>query len=262
MKDKKEFNLPAFLFYPNDFIGSTAHLEVETVGAYIRLLCFQWVNGFIPRKPKQIQGIISCGNDKFKEVWDELKEKFSPTTAGFANKRLEMVRGEAMEYRKNASERGKAGAEARWHKQCSSNAQAMPKNSLSSSSSSSISSSKEDIPAKAGTPQAEFVEAWSDLYQSETGGPYKAGREDFVIVARLLKTFGEAEVLSRAKILLAACRSRLAWFTKDGLADFTIKKLSSQWNALIPALIQSKNTAGADEWLRKEQEKDGQAKVS
>lgn len=143
-------NLPAFLFYANDFIGSTAHLEVEVVGAYIRLLCYQWVNGSIPKNPKYIQAIISCSASKFKEIWEDLSPKFKNCADGLKNERLESVRKEALEYKDSISKRGQEAAKARWNKQCTGNAQAMPthdfgnakpmpKNALSSSSSSSSS---------------------------------------------------------------------------------------------------------------------------
>ncbi len=39
---------PAFQFYPDDFIGGTCDLSAVDVGAYIRLLCYQWNRGSIP----------------------------------------------------------------------------------------------------------------------------------------------------------------------------------------------------------------------
>lgn len=89
------------------------------------------------------------------------------------------------------------------------------------------------IPANAGTPQAVFVKNWSDLYQSETGHPYKTGREDFILAAKLLKDFGEAEVLFRARIFFKVCRDKSAWFAKTaGMGAFTIKNFSHKWNEL------------------------------
>ena len=89
-------------------------------------------------------------------------------------------------------------------------------------------------PASAGTPQAEFVNNWSNLYQTGTGHPYKAGRVDYIIIAGLLKDFGEVEVLFRAKILFEGCKSGSLWFAKDnGMGSFTIKNLKHKWNELI-----------------------------
>ena len=135
--------LPAFLFYANDFIGSTAHYEVETVGAYIRLLCFQWVNGAIPNSKKEIQGIISCSANKFEEIWGTLKPKFEEKNNGFLNKKLEKIRQEALEYRKNRSKAGKKGNEKRWHSDRTAIANTIANPIAKHRSSSSSSSSKE-----------------------------------------------------------------------------------------------------------------------
>jgi len=51
---------PAFQFYPDDFIGGTVGMTAAEVGAYIRLLCFAWGNGFIPSDScalKRVAGI-------------------------------------------------------------------------------------------------------------------------------------------------------------------------------------------------------------
>jgi uncharacterized protein YdaU (DUF1376 family) len=36
---------PAFLFYPDNWVGGTSGLTFEEQGIYLRLLCFQWNNG-------------------------------------------------------------------------------------------------------------------------------------------------------------------------------------------------------------------------
>lgn len=148
-----------------------------------------------------------------------------------------------------------------------------------------------EIPAKAGTPQAElstgsnsdvkdlsgnpppisarppltlqqeFVKNWAELYQSETGKPFKVDRKDFIIVANLLKRFGEAEVSSRAKILFFACKRRSLNFTKNGMADFSIGSLSYFFNKLLPDVEKSKNEITMENWLKKEEEKDGKGEV-
>jgi uncharacterized protein YdaU (DUF1376 family) len=39
---------PAYQFYGSDFEQDTAHMSCEEIGAYIRLLNFQWKKGTIP----------------------------------------------------------------------------------------------------------------------------------------------------------------------------------------------------------------------
>jgi hypothetical protein len=83
------------------------------------------------------------------------------------------------------------------------------------------------------TPQAEFIESWKGVYKAKTGHEYKATTKDYVLVASLLKKFPFDEVVSKSKLLGEFCDRRSAWFTKGGMADFTIGKLSGRWNELI-----------------------------
>lgn len=84
------------------------------------------------------------------------------------------------------------------------------------------------------TPQAEFVEKFKVSYESQTGQPYKFKREHFVIAAKLLKDYGQEQVVTKVKLLGAMCRDRSVWFTQGGWSDFSIEKLSSMWNQIIP----------------------------
>ena len=94
----------------------------------------------------------------------------------------------------------------------------------------------EAIPKK--SPQTEFVERFKTSYEKMTGQPFKLKKEYFVIAAKLLKDYGQEAVFSKVKILGLMCRDRSAWFTKGGWADFSIDKLSSKWNEIIPDGIQ------------------------
>ena len=84
------------------------------------------------------------------------------------------------------------------------------------------------------TPQAEFVERFKSSYESMTGEPFKMDKHHFVIAADLIKKHGYEATVLKAKTLGALCRDRSAWFTKGGWADYTIEKLSSQWNSILP----------------------------
>jgi hypothetical protein len=50
-------NPHSFDFYVDDFLGGTVHLSPQAVGAYIRLLCFQFNQGSIPDEP----AVLGCG---------------------------------------------------------------------------------------------------------------------------------------------------------------------------------------------------------
>lgn len=93
-------------------------------------------------------------------------------------------------------------------------------------------------------PQAVFIEKFSELYNHETSQKYKHDKKDFVLVAKLIKEYGAGPVNDKAKILFSFCKAKSEWFTKGGMADFTIGKLSSQWNSLI------KKTSHGDGWVK------------
>ena len=74
---------PAFLFYPNDYLGGTMGMTFEQKGAYIDLLIFQFNNHqFTEAQAKQVLSIC------FASVWDVLKNKFIKDGEFYFNERL------------------------------------------------------------------------------------------------------------------------------------------------------------------------------
>lgn len=62
---------PAFLFYPDDYLGGTMGMTYEMKGAYIDLLIFQFHNyHFTEAQVKQVLSIC------FANVWEVVKNKF------------------------------------------------------------------------------------------------------------------------------------------------------------------------------------------
>lgn len=124
---------PAFLLYSNDFYMDTLTWDVEEVGAYLRLLLFEWINGPLPDDPKQLSAI--CGLErgknwkrkwdrvsqnllkKFSKVTHEMLKKFSHFTLDdigkLSNIRLEEERQKQIKHRELQSQKGKASAEKR-----------------------------------------------------------------------------------------------------------------------------------------------------
>ena len=97
---------PAFQFYAADFLVGTSTMTNEEVGISIRLLCYQWDKGFVPKdKASRIVGA---------EIPADVLSKFVETNGELRNQRLESVRSKQTEYREQQSLRGKAGAEAKW----------------------------------------------------------------------------------------------------------------------------------------------------
>jgi len=249
MDKDKEIKLPAFLLYANDYLGSTAEMELETQGAYGRLLCYQWINGGIPKEKHKIAKLLSCNNTVITRIWKELGCKFILSGDRLINKRLESERAKAILHRENKSIAGKKGMERRWNKDNTAITELLTNpitnDNISTSTSISISKSitnnnnnikerelKQKIPAIAGTPQAELLQNWQELYQAKTGQPFKADKKDYVLATRLLRDFSAGAVLEKAKLLFELCNSTKPWFAKS-MADFTIGNLSAHWNKII-----------------------------
>jgi len=95
---------PAFQFYPDDFIGGTCDLSAKEVGAYIRLLCFQWTKGKIPSCRNKLSRIAGTS------VTPEVLSKFP----GGMNERLESERIKQHDYREAKKKAGENGAKKRW----------------------------------------------------------------------------------------------------------------------------------------------------
>jgi len=72
---------PAFLFYPNDYLGGTMGMTFEEKGAYIELLMTQFNRGHMSgHMVGQIVG----------QIWDKIKDKFIQDENGlWFNERLE-----------------------------------------------------------------------------------------------------------------------------------------------------------------------------
>jgi uncharacterized protein YdaU (DUF1376 family) len=83
---------PAFLFYPNDYIGGTMGMTFEEKGAYMELLMMQFNRGHMTTH--MIGQTIG-------QLWDTIKDKFTQDSEGlWYNKRLE----EEQTKRKNFTE--------------------------------------------------------------------------------------------------------------------------------------------------------------
>lgn len=98
---------PAFQFYAADFLVGTSTMTNEEVGIYIRLLCHQWDKGFVAKdKASRIVGA---------KIPADVLNKFADSNGELRNERLENERKKQSEYREQQSQRGKAGADARWN---------------------------------------------------------------------------------------------------------------------------------------------------
>lgn len=135
---------PAFQFYASDFLTGTFTMSLQEVGAYIRLLCYQWDKGPIPTDARDRARIMGCAKAQEVQLWKRLSPKFVVTDLedGYINERLEEERRKQAEYRQRQSDKGKASAATRKqpdsnHGSTTAESRLQPEGNSSSSSSSS-----------------------------------------------------------------------------------------------------------------------------
>ena len=84
---------PAFLFYPNDYIGGTMGMTFEEKGAYIELLMLQFNRGHMTTHM-----IGQCVG----QIWDKIKSKFIQDENGlWYNERLDLEKKRRSQYTKS-----------------------------------------------------------------------------------------------------------------------------------------------------------------
>lgn len=163
---------PAFQFYPADYTIGTKFMTPAERGVYVDCLCHQWDEGAIPGDSiRDLAVVMRCSEREAKALWVRVSTKFERGEDGqWRNARLESERAKQMAYRKTQAEKGRKGAGSRWQKDGRGDgtghapaisvlvATVKPKDNrtddrtmaLQSSSSSSITSSKNDDVASAG----------------------------------------------------------------------------------------------------------------
>jgi uncharacterized protein YdaU (DUF1376 family) len=112
---------PAFQFYASDFITDTVEWSNEEIGIYIRLLCYQWINGDLPSQLDRLRKIVCdianpiATQEDTIEKWSRVLSKFEETGDGrIVNRRLENVRENRLKFIESARNSGKIGAMKRW----------------------------------------------------------------------------------------------------------------------------------------------------
>lgn len=139
---------PAFQFYPQDFLVGTAEMSPAEVGAYIRLLCYQWSKGGLPNDQQKCAMMAGCDGNAVASIW----HKFGICDDGkMRNGRLEQVRAEQDAYRERQGKNASKGWEKRRLAKpphCDGSATALPTHmpEACSSSSPSLTLSKDRMP--------------------------------------------------------------------------------------------------------------------
>ncbi len=112
-------NYPYFPFYVSDFDGDTRHMSVESIGIYIRLLIYQWSNGYVPDNQSMLVRIAGCTNEQFEEFWpDQVGRCFEKSADPIGrkilkNKRLEIERKKALQSTEQRRQAGINSGKAR-----------------------------------------------------------------------------------------------------------------------------------------------------
>lgn len=98
-------------------------------------------------------------------------------------------------------------------------------------------------------PHQEFVTRFKESYEFMTNQPFKFKASQFVIAKKLIDQYGYDVVVDKAKILGVMCRDQSVWFTQDGWASFSVEKLSSMWNQILPKHIVDPDMKKRNEFL-------------
>lgn len=100
----------SFPFYPSDFLLGTVLMTDAQVGAYMRLLCYQWQEGSLPKDENLLARLAATNLETIQAILVKFKEGGD---GKLRNKRMEDVRKSLISYRKSRSENGKLGGRGR-----------------------------------------------------------------------------------------------------------------------------------------------------
>jgi uncharacterized protein YdaU (DUF1376 family) len=104
---------PAFQFYAGDYFIDTFLWSNRELGAYTRLLSFEWTNGPLPKDPKKLAKIAIETPENMAKIWHEIGYKFEEIEGNLlVNSRLEETR----EIQRKYSDLQRQRVEKRWHK--------------------------------------------------------------------------------------------------------------------------------------------------
>lgn len=100
---------PAFSFYARDFLAGTSTMSLQEVGAYVRLLAYQWDAGSVPAEADERARVMGCAKSQERDLWKRIGKKFTLRDGVYYNDRLEEERTKQTERRQRLSDNGKLG---------------------------------------------------------------------------------------------------------------------------------------------------------
>ena len=108
---------PAFQFYPGDYLADpkVAAMTTEAEGAYMRLLCYAWIDGGIPSDPAMLAPMCKLAPERFAAIWPMLARCWTPSEDGtrLTNPRQERERAFQAVSRERRKAAGKLAVEQR-----------------------------------------------------------------------------------------------------------------------------------------------------
>jgi uncharacterized protein YdaU (DUF1376 family) len=106
---------PAFLFYPRDFLADARVelLTLEQTGAYMRLLCYAWLERGLAADPIVLARLVHVAPSEFDaRIWPAIAPCFEIVDGRLVQPRLERTR----QAQQTASAQATAAAFRRWNR--------------------------------------------------------------------------------------------------------------------------------------------------
>jgi uncharacterized protein YdaU (DUF1376 family) len=103
---------PYFPFYASDYLSSSKvqRMTLEEEGAYLRLLCYNWQDGFIPNDIGELARLCKVTPKKMAKIWERISEHFGEIPENFAKLFNPRIEHERQKYFANRSLRQVAGS--------------------------------------------------------------------------------------------------------------------------------------------------------
>lgn len=105
--------LEFFPFFVDAFLSATSTWPAQRVGAYVRLLSYQWKHGSVPGDDMdELHRIILEPIEVSVALWERLAVKFPKGADGYQNAKLEKVRADVLRRTKGQRKRTRAATQA------------------------------------------------------------------------------------------------------------------------------------------------------
>ena len=113
---------PFMKLFWNDLLASCIDMDATAFGSYMRLLGYQWLNGYLPVNSTACRRVADCSENEWPTVWATISHRFTTDADGkMYHQRLRQTRDEAISgcdrqdaITEKRREAGKLGAAARW----------------------------------------------------------------------------------------------------------------------------------------------------